>query len=398
MNPNQLEEWLREVEQRPSSAPLIIDYLSKRLRDLTSRNEELLAENIELRSGRKVEEYESRIANLEYQLDLLKRQFSGDISRLGPVAQVDTFTLLIYNAKGQVLRVEQPLHALVSGTTLNRINDVSAGGPVRLLVTNQYEELLCVFDSGRTIAVPVNEVPALSGEMPLTWSRAYLAEPRGGEELATILPIARMSLFDFCIQTSRRGCAKKMMKTSFESHVSKDFIGSGIKAKPDKTCDLVFTGKDDVLLLASREGFVIALSVNQLPYTIEEVFKIGPTDYIVTSAVLGKKRSLLIITQNGKVVHRDTGWIEQANSFKSRGQPVYSQSRREAGTRVAAAALVDAEDWAVSLVEDGQLRLHSAADIISAGTLFTDPAPDDSTSPILEFTTFEASNPSKAGS
>lgn len=393
---NQVDEWLQEVEQRPSSAALIIEYITKRIRNLASRNEELLAENIELRSGRKVEEYESRIANLEYQLDLLKRQFNGDIDHLAPAAQVETISFLIYNPKGQVLRLEQPVQALSSGITLNKIDDVSAGGPVRLLVTHLYEELLCVFDSGRTIAVPVNELPITNPQEPLTWSQAYLAEPRGGEELATILPIARMSLFDYCIQTSRRGCAKKMMKSSFESHVSKNFVGAGIKSKPDKTCDLVFTGKDDVLLLSSREGFIIALGVSQLPYTIEEVFKIGPTDYIVSSIILGKKPSLIIVTQNGKVVHRDVGWIEQANSFKSRGQAVYSQSRRETGTRVAGTAVVAAEDWAVSLADDGLLRLHSAADLISAGTLFSGQAADERQPQILEFTTFEVSVTAKA--
>jgi hypothetical protein len=63
INPDQIEEWIHEVEQRPSSAGLIIEYISRRLRDLTARNEELLAENISLRMGKKVEEYESRIAN-----------------------------------------------------------------------------------------------------------------------------------------------------------------------------------------------------------------------------------------------------------------------------------------------------------------------------------------------
>ena len=79
ISPDKIEEWIREVEERPSSASLILRYIANRLSELASWNEELLAENIELRSGRKVEEYESRIASLEYQVGLLKRQLGGEV-------------------------------------------------------------------------------------------------------------------------------------------------------------------------------------------------------------------------------------------------------------------------------------------------------------------------------
>jgi hypothetical protein len=49
--------------------------LPDRLRELTERNEELLAENIALENGTRVDEYRKQIAHLEYQLDLLKRRF-----------------------------------------------------------------------------------------------------------------------------------------------------------------------------------------------------------------------------------------------------------------------------------------------------------------------------------
>ncbi len=52
INLDQIEEWIREVENRPSSAALIIRYIASRLKELSSRNEELLSENIELRTGR----------------------------------------------------------------------------------------------------------------------------------------------------------------------------------------------------------------------------------------------------------------------------------------------------------------------------------------------------------
>ena len=118
INLDQIEKWIHEAEQRPSSSAVIIRYIAGRLRDLTSRNEDLLAENIELRTGRKVEEYESRIANLEYQLDLLKRQFSGEgLLSAAPQAAVETLSFVIYNLKGQVLRFEQPVASLASRIT-----------------------------------------------------------------------------------------------------------------------------------------------------------------------------------------------------------------------------------------------------------------------------------------
>ncbi len=79
--PKKIEEWIKEVEERPTSASIILQYISNRLRDLTDRNEELLAENIALVSGKRVEEYEQRIAHLEYQLELLKRQLGGDLGQ-----------------------------------------------------------------------------------------------------------------------------------------------------------------------------------------------------------------------------------------------------------------------------------------------------------------------------
>ena len=49
--PEKIEEWIREVQERPTSAPLIIQFLADRLRDLDDWNQKLRAENLELRSG-----------------------------------------------------------------------------------------------------------------------------------------------------------------------------------------------------------------------------------------------------------------------------------------------------------------------------------------------------------
>ena len=72
---HKIDEWMKEAEARPESAVTIVKLIARRLRELTERDEELLTENIALQNGTRVEEYQKRIAHLEYQLDLLKRRF-----------------------------------------------------------------------------------------------------------------------------------------------------------------------------------------------------------------------------------------------------------------------------------------------------------------------------------
>jgi DNA gyrase/topoisomerase IV subunit A len=396
----QIEEWVREVEERPASAALIIRYIATRLWDLSSRNEELLAENIDLRTGRKVEDYESRIANLEYQIDLLRRQVGGEVNgKAVALAAMDTICFLVYTIKGYVLRVETAVTDLVSGKTVSAITSpTDETGPLRILATIPTEELLFIFDSGRTETKPVAEIHASRGIGSDAWKDAFIVETRGNEELVSILPIARMTLYDCCVQVSRRGCAKKMMKTAFESHVAKSYVGTGVKGKPDKTCHLVLCGKDDRLVLASREGFLWSLDVGQLPYTIEEVLKLSVTDFLISSfwkhpdqdSGAGKKAvtnpSIFIITHNGKVIHREASWLEKTTSYKSRGQAAFSPARREAGVRITGAALVEEDSWGAALTREGNLIVYKISDLLEAGSIAGDPSLE-----IVEFVTFQAS-------
>src|SRR5512132_778564 len=107
---HKIDEWMKEAETRPESAVTIVRLVAKRLRELTERNEELLAENIALQNGTRVEEYQQRIAHLEYQLDLLKRRFGAEEALLaefpGNTVETSTLSLLIYNTYGRVLRIE----------------------------------------------------------------------------------------------------------------------------------------------------------------------------------------------------------------------------------------------------------------------------------------------------
>src|SRR5512139_3298763 len=105
-----IDEWMKEAETRPESAVTIVRLVSKRLVELTTRNEELLAENIALQNGTRVEEYQKRIAHLEYQLDLLKQRFGGEAMELAqipvPSVAASTMSLLAYNTYGRILRLE----------------------------------------------------------------------------------------------------------------------------------------------------------------------------------------------------------------------------------------------------------------------------------------------------
>jgi predicted HAD superfamily Cof-like phosphohydrolase len=203
ISPDKIDEWIHEVEERPASAELIIRYIANRLSELASRDEELAAQNIELLSGRKVEQYESRIASLEYQLELLKRQLGGEvilpIEIPKPTPILETSNVLLYHPLGRVLRLEMDPSELVHAQTIARImGDVSPDGiQPTVMVTNSQEELLFIFDSGRTVAHPVTQLP-LSKADSLNWQQAFFEEPRIKEELAAIQPIAKMPLFEMC--------------------------------------------------------------------------------------------------------------------------------------------------------------------------------------------------------
>jgi hypothetical protein len=378
ITPEQIDEWIREVEERPSSAGIIIRYIGMRLKDLTGRNEELLAENIALRSGRKVEEYEGRISNLEYQVDLLKRQLSG-ISVEGSVVvpALEAVSLMAYNTKGQIIRVDVGLDTFEHCKTIARLKNSSGLSDLipRLLVTGEHDELLNVFDSGRSEAIPVSavspvEAAEMDGHPELDWHDGYRIEARANEGLVTVLPIGRMALYECVVQTSRRGCARKIMRTSFEQHLAKNYVGTGVRALPDKSFGLSFCGREDRLVLVTREGWLVSLGVDALPYTAEEVLKLSATDYLVAGFVVGKKPSVVMVTQNGKAIHREAGWLEPVESFKSRGQAVFSPSRREAGARVAGAAAVDEGDWALALFDDGRIVAYQMSELLASGSLF----------------------------
>jgi len=136
--------------------------------------------------------------------------------------------------------------------------------------------------------------------------------------------------------------------------------------------------------MVSREGFIFSMQADQLPVAIEEVIHLGISDHIVAAFVAGEKPSLVFITQNGKAVHRNIDWLEPASSFKTKGQPLLSKERREAGVRIVGAAAVDEIDWGILLYSDGVLKAIRLDELLAAGAIQTD-QPNAS---ILSFSSF----------
>jgi DNA gyrase/topoisomerase IV subunit A len=385
-----IDEWIREIEERPASAELIIRYIARRLSELAARDEELASQNIELLSGRKVEEYESRIASLEYQLELLKRQLGGEVilptERPSQVAISEKINLVLYNPLGQVLRVEMDPTRMTHGQVTGRISAGAnqSGMPLELLVASSQDELLFIFDMGRTVRKPVNELPLVQGG-ELDWQKAFIEDPRGKEELAAIEVIGKMPLYELCIQASRRGYVKKMKTSFFTAHLEEDYIGSGVKVRADKTCGITFTNPGDLFVMVSQLGYIFSMQAERLPIAIEEVLQLGNTDHIVSKFNQGKKPSLVFVTENGKAVHRDTTWLEPANTFKSRGQSILSKERRTAGMRIVAAAAVEETDWGAILLGDGSLAIQQVKQMIAAGSVM----PGQTVSSVAGFSVFQ---------
>ena len=390
IDPKKIDEWIREVEERPASAALIIQYLANRLSDLASREEALAAQNIELQSGRKVEEYESRIAILEYQLDLLKRQLGGDLNLPTEMRVIkphcEVLNLLVYSPQGLVLRGEIDLGKLASGQAIGciRAEDFSADLRPVTLVTTSSEELLFLFDTGRTMVAPVSQLPLVQ-IADCNWQEAYVEEPRVKEELAAIYPIARMSLYESCIQVSRRGYIKKIKTSFLANHIAEKYVGTGVKLPADKTFGLTFSNKNDLFVMVSQEGYIFSMPVGGLPVAIEEVVHLGITDHIVSAFISGGKPSILFITQNGKAVHREVSWLEPASTFKTHGQALLSKERREAGIRIVGASAVDETDWGVILSSDGTLTTYQLGELLAAGSILQ----GDHGVSILSFSSFQ---------
>jgi DNA gyrase/topoisomerase IV subunit A len=372
ISPEKIEEWLKEAEERPASMAVILQYLANRVRDLTGRNEDLRAENLALRTDKRVEEYEQRIVNLEYQLDILRRQLGGEVPA-GFIPQASTaqtvLSFILYDSKGHMLRLAAAPDAIHDAAEIGR--PAAPWGPgdeaPRLLVVPTTEELLFVLSSGRIDSLAVTAIPTGPGP---DWAQAEIpVEPRGGETLACVAPVSRLAMAEMVLQASRRGFVKKLMTSLMPSVMNKHYIGTGATLQGDRTHTLALAAKEDRLALVSREGFLLCLEVRDLPFSVEEALKLGPTDLLTSVFVCPPGRSIVAMTQLGKLIHWTEDRLEVVHNMKSRGQALFSAQRREKGTRVVGAAAVRLDDWAAALHLDGRLTVHSVQALVDSGAL-----------------------------
>lgn len=387
--PEKIEEWIEEAKQRPASAPIIIQFMANRLRDLSDWNEKLRAENIELRTGARVEDYERQIAHLHYQLDLLKRQFGGELpaDEIQAVLQQPTekLNLLVYGSGGRVFRTEIKMDSLSDGDSIaNLVGIANLEEPVRMVVFPSSEELMLIFTSGRVASMPVGAIPAQLPGDPVQWDQVYIPhEPQAGDQLACVAPISKMALVDYFMQVSRRGFMKKIRMALAPSIMENQYIGTGVKIKADQTLDLVLGNDGDRYVLVSYEGYIQCVSDDLLPYGIVEAMRLGNTDHLEAAFITDGEKPILVMTQIGKVIHRTAGSLEFATDLQRKGTMLYSTARRERGVRVIGAASVDEEDYGLALHAEGRITLHPVSELLGSGSLPTE-------TELVDFITFPA--------
>jgi len=367
-----IDEWMKEAEERPESAVTIVRLIARRLRELSERDEELLAENIALQNGSRVEEYQKRIAHLEYQLDLLKRRFGVDEELLTQIptkpAEISTLSLLIYNAQGRIFRLELNADTKELGRiTGEMVTDLE---PPRILAVPSNEDVLLLFTSGRVDTYSVRDIPTVEIGGAWDWSQAALPnEPRAGETLACITPFSQLPLSDFFLQVSRRGCVKKTMTSMAQSILGNHYIGKGSIQKSDQPFDLMLSHKKDRAAFITYEGKVIGFDVDELSYATDERIRLTATDYVIASFTTPADTTMLCVTQTGKVIHRESKSIELSKSSTAKGQSLIPPSRLEQGVRFMGAAAVRDNDQIVVLDAAGRLRILEAGSIIGAGSI-----------------------------
>ncbi|HSA99144.1 MAG TPA: hypothetical protein VLE49_00735 [Anaerolineales bacterium] len=369
---HKIDEWMKEAEARPESAVTIVKLIARRLRELTERNEELLAENIALQNGTRVEEYQKRIAHLEYQLDLLKRRFGADESLLTELpstpAESSVLNLLAYNTYGRIFRIE------INGDaqTLGRITDetLATSEQPRLLTVPANEEVLILFTSGRVSTCAVGEIPAVECGGAWAWEQAALPdEPRAGEMLACVAPLSHLPLSEFFLQVSRRGCVKKTMTSLAQSILGNHYLGKSTLQKSDQPLDVTLCQKKDVFAVVTFEGHLLGLDVDALPYSAEDRIKLTASDYVIASCVPRPDESLIFVTQTGKVLQRERDSLELSKSALAKGQALISPARLGQGIRFIGAAAVRDQDRIIVLDATGSLNVHIAEAMTGAGSI-----------------------------
>ncbi len=377
--PEKIEEWLAEIEQRPSSAPTIIQFIANRLKDLSEWNEQLRAENMSLRTKERVDEYERQIAHLQYQLDLIKRQHGGQLPGTDQLEPKETseetqvVSALIYTPDGHLVRIELDPADLEEGRTIGNLSGLqSPEDTPRLLVVPTNEELLFLFSSGRIATLALDKLPSMPSES-LDWETVPIPHaPQAGDTLVCVAPISKIALSDYFVQTSRRGFIKKIRMALAPSIMENQYIGTGTKLPNDQPFELTLSGKDENFVLISKDGYLRYAPVDVSPYAIVEAMKVKHADYLVSAFIIPPGKSLLVMTQLGKAIQRAPETLELVSDLGRVGKTLYSKARRDAGIRVVGAAAVAESDWGLALHSNGDLSVHAIAQIFANGTIPVD--------------------------
>jgi DNA gyrase/topoisomerase IV subunit A len=230
--------------------------------------------------------------------------------------------------------------------------------------------VLLLFTSGRVTTCSVANIPIVDPGGAWDWSQATIPdEPHAGEVLACITPFSQLPLSDFFLQVSRRGCAKKTMTSMAQSILSNHYIGKGSIQKSDQPFDLMLSHKKDRAAFVTYEGKIIGFDVDELSYATDERIRLTATDYVIASFTMPADTMLLCLTQNGKVIQRESKSIELSRSSTAKGQSLIPPSRLEQGVRFMGAAAVRDSDSVIVLDATGRLAVHKAGSMIGAGSI-----------------------------
>lgn len=369
-----IDEWIKEAEARPESALTLLRLIAGRLRELTERDEELLAENIALQNGTRVEEYQGRIAHLEYQLELLKRRIGAQGLELEEFPakrdEPTTTSLLVYDGRGRILRIELATNDPELGRLAEDLD--TNDEPPRLLAVPSNEEVLLLYSSGRVSTLAVEELPTVEAGDEWTWEGAALPdEPRAGETLVCIAPFSHLPVSDFFLQVSRRGCVKRTMTSMAQNILSNHYIGRSALNKADQPFDLTLCDQGALFAFVTYEGKLLGLEVDELSYTVEERIKMSASDYVIASFLPRPDDSLLFVTRTGKVLHREGSMIETTKSSSAKGQALISANRLAGGTRFIGAAAVRDGDRVSVLDASGAIGVYEAEALTGSGSIGT---------------------------
>ncbi|MBC8508079.1 MAG: hypothetical protein ISR58_05355 [Anaerolineales bacterium] len=374
-----IKEWLEEIEERPGSAPVIVQFIANRLKDLNTWNEELRAENIALRTDKRVDDYERQIAHLQYQLDLIKRQYGGQfpqaeqLETADEVEEIEMMSMLIYTGDGRIGRIELDLTDIEDGVTIGELRGLPGPDAApRLLAIPTNEELLFLFASGRIATCSVAGLPiqTISTDEPFDWDTAPIPNsPQAGDSLVCLAPISRLALSDYFVQTSQRGFIKKIRMALASSIMENHYIGTGAKIDHDGPFALTLSGKDENFVLVTRDGYLRYTPVEVSPHTIVEAMRLKPTDRMTSAFTMPPDKTLLVMTQLGKAIQHTGDSLELVTDLGRVGVALYSKTRRDAGVRVVGAAAVAESDWGLALHSNGWVSLHSVSQILANGTV-----------------------------